>query len=100
MSALRFLQSDDSNHQSNGVHPWGDLQRKLRSSGLNIKYKTFKARWDDPTEGALLKQFVDRFDGNGIVLKNTQPGAELSTGNAPKTGEVSKMAKRATKLGK
>ena len=100
MSALRFLQSDDANHQTNGVHPWRNIQRKLRSAGLNIGYDTFKARWDDPREGPLLKQFVDRFDGHGLVLKNTQPGAELSTGDAAKPGEVSKMAKRATKLGK
>lgn len=62
-------------------------------------YNAFSARWDDPQEGPLLKKFVDRFDGQGVVLKthnqedNQQQGGE-------KTGEVEKMAKRATKLGK
>ena len=32
-------------------------------------YNAFSARWDDPQEGPLLKKFIDRFDGQGVVLK-------------------------------
>jgi hypothetical protein len=45
-----------------------------------------------------LKQLVDRFDGNGIVVKTEKEADKLPQGE--KTGEVEKMAKRATKLGK
>ena len=99
VSALRFLQADDSNHQSNGVHPWGDLQRKLRSAGLNIKYKTFKARWDSQQpDDAILHDLVDRFDGHGVVLKTNNP--QLAQGDKSKKSSIDTMAKRATKLGK
>ena len=62
-------------------------------------YDAFAARWDDPQEGPLLKKFIDRFDGQGVVLKtNNQEDRQQRGGE--KTGEVEKMAKRATKLGK
>jgi hypothetical protein len=66
---------------------------------MNISYDTFKQRWDSqqPTD-QILKSLVDRFDGHGVVMKNTD-GQELPQGQG-KPSEVSKMAKRATKLGK
>ena len=97
---LRTLQASDAEHKSNGQHTWLDLQRKLRSSGMNISYDTFKNRWDSqqPSD-QILKSLVDRFDGHGLVMKNTD-GQELAQGQGNKPSEVSKMAKRATKLGK
>jgi hypothetical protein len=67
---------------------------------LNISYDTFKQRWDSqqPSD-QILKGLVDRFDGHGVVMKNTD-GQELAQGQGGKPSEVSKMAKRATKLGK
>ncbi len=66
---------------------------------MNISYDTFKQRWDSQDQSdAILKGLVDRFDGHGIVLKNTD-SQELPQGQG-KPSEVSKMAKRATKLGK
>jgi hypothetical protein len=62
-------------------------------------YKAFSARWDDPQEGPLLKKFIDRFDGQGVVLKTNNQEDRPQQGGG-KTGEVEKMAKRATKLGK
>ena len=80
---------------ANGSPPLGDND----PDAAGESYKSFSARWDDPAEGEVLKKLVSRFDGQGVVL-NT--GA-----NEPKTdkgeqggGEVEKMAKRATKLGK
>ncbi len=72
----------------------------MRSSGLNISYKTFKQLWDSqkPSD-QILKDLVDRFDGHGIVMKNTT-SQELPQGQSAGPSEVSKMAKRATKLGK
>lgn len=97
---LRFLQSSDNNKNSEGVHPWRELQTKLHTSGLNIGYDTFKARWDsqDPSD-KILHDLVDRFDGHGIVLKTHNPENDMAQGSQ-KGNEVEKMAKRATKLGK
>lgn len=96
---LRTLQASDDEHQSQGQHTWLELQRKLRSSGMNISYDTFKQRWDSQAPSdQILKGLVDRFDGHGLVMKNTD-GQQLPQGQA-KPSEVSKMAKRATKLGK
>ena len=62
-------------------------------------YDAFAARWDDPQEGPLLKKFIDRFDGQGVVLRTNNQEDRPQQGGE-KTGEVEKMAKRATKLGK
>ena len=66
--------------------------------GVPIDYDAFAARWDDPQEGALLKKLVKKFDGSGLLI-NTHK-ASSDTPRKEKTGEVEKMAKRATKLGK
>ena len=66
--------------------------------GVPIDYEAFAVRWDDPQEGALLKQLVKKFDGNGLLIKTHQRDSQLP--HTQKTGEVEKMAKRATKLGK
>jgi hypothetical protein len=61
-----------------------------------IDYDRFAARWDsDP----VLKSIVDRFDGNGLVIK-TDNNAQQPEQGTPQPNEVEKMAKRATKLGK
>lgn len=67
---------------------------------MNISYDTFKQRWDSQEPGdEIIKSLVDRFDGHGLVMKNTD-GEQLPQGGEGKPSEVSKMAKRATKLGK
>jgi hypothetical protein len=61
----------------------------------SIDYDRFAARWE---QDEMLKQIVDRFDGNGLVVKTDVQEPKLPQGQ--QTGEVAKMAKRATKLGK
>jgi hypothetical protein len=66
---------------------------------MNISYDTFKQRWDSQDQNdAILRSLVDRFDGHGLVMKNTD-GQELPQGQG-KASKISQMAKRATKLGK
>jgi hypothetical protein len=61
-----------------------------------IDYDRFAARWDsDP----ILQQLVDRFDAAGVVLKTANKENNVSRGQA-QPGQIEKMAKRATKLGK
>ena len=72
--------------------------------GIPISYKTFARQWEQesglPPEKQILHNKVEKFDGNSITLKtdaNTaQPGRQQDAGQS----EVSKMARRATKLGK
>jgi hypothetical protein len=62
----------------------------------NIDYDRFAARWEtDP----VLKQLVDRFDANGLVIKTNDMSQQSQQGKE-REGDISKMAKRATKLGK
>jgi hypothetical protein len=72
---------------------WGAIQ----SMGVPISYDAFARRWDDETEGPLLKKLVKKFDGGGLTLKTreAQPTKKADTGSS----EVSKMAMSATKRG-
>lgn len=62
----------------------------------NDSYTAFALRWDNPEEGEVLKRFVDRFDGNGVVLKTGQGDAQPEQGQPQKAGQMDQMAKRAT----
>ena len=95
VSTLRFLQSIDQQKGTNGIHPWPELQTKLRSSGMNIRYDSFKQRWENPQgpEDQILHQLVDRFDGNGLVLKTGE--AELPQGNQSEKSSIGQMAMNA-----
>lgn len=66
--------------------------------GVPISYDAFSARWDSEDEGATLKTLVDKFDGIGLTIKTNDK--EQSPKSGHKESEVSRMAKRATHLGK
>jgi len=65
-----------------------------------ISYDAFAARWDQEDESGILHQLVDRFDGQGLVLKTDAQSPDTPQGGAEQPNQVSQMAKRATKLGK
>ncbi len=84
-----------------GPLTWGALQ----NAGIPIDYRAFSAQWDaesnNPPEKQPLHNLVAKFDGTGLTLKDGAPRNEPEVGNdSEPAGEVSKMAKRATKLGK
>ena len=103
------MQSAEANAGSTTPIRWDALNAELIAAGApplgdnnhghDTSYTAFSARWDDPQEGPILKQFVDRFDGQGIVPKTNNGEAQPEQGGE-QTGEVAKMAKPATKLGK
>lgn len=96
MATLRALQSDANNKGVESKLTWQALANATAQMGAPaIDYDRFVARWDAEPE---LQQIVDRFDGNGLVIKTQDKDSQLPQGE--KTGEVEKMAKRATKLGK
>ena len=70
----------------------------LQNQGVPVGYAEFAARWDsqDPND-QILHKLVDRFDSHGLVIKTKE---KEMPAHSQKTGEVEKMAKRATKLGK
>lgn len=59
-------------------------------SGLRLDYQTFKRQFDTIPE---LKQVVDRFDRNGIVLKTAEKPGETSADQAQ--ANIATSAKRA-----
>ena len=103
------MQSAEANAGSTTPIRWDALNAELIAAGApplgdnnhghDTSYTAFSARWDDPQEGPLLKKFIDRFDGQGVVLRTNNQEDRPQQGGEP-TGEVEKMAKRATKLGK
>lgn len=95
---LRTLQSAADNQNSEATLHWRTLQQK----GVPVDYDAFAARWDSQEpDDQILHKLVDRFDATGLVLK-TNNGEEPARGPSGKEreSEVSRMAKRATKLGK
>jgi len=96
---LRALQSSANNQGANqdrhidAPMTWDALNQAGQNYGApDIDYDRFAARWaSDP----VLKQLVDRFDGQGVVIKTKGAEDEPEQGE-PKGNEVSKMAKRAT----
>ena len=91
---LRALQAAANNRHTTAPLTWDALQ----NMGIPVRYDEFAARWDDPQEGAILKQLVDKFDGHGLTVKTNEKDKLAKTSH--KEREVSRMAKRATKLGK
>ena len=91
---LRALQAAANNQNTTAPLTWEALQ----NMGIPVRYDQFAARWDDPQEGAILKQLVDKFDGHGLTVKTNEKDRLARTGS--KEREVSKMAKRATHKGK
>lgn len=79
---------------------WTALNHAGQTMGAPmVDYDRFAARWEsDP----ILKKLVDRFDGNGLVIKTNSGEEPTQTGHKEREGksQVSQMAKRATKLGK
>ena len=92
-------QGAGDNQQTKAPMTWGALQ----NMGIPISYEAFAARWEEeeqmPPEQQILHNLVVRFDGSGVTVK-TQDAKQKPAVGGEEEGEVSKMAKRATKLGK
>ena len=97
MATLRAIQGAANNRGSEAPMTWKALNAADAGMGSpDIDYDRFAARWEtDP----ILKQLVDRFDANGLVIKTDSMSQQPQQGKE-REGNVSKMAKRATKLGK
>jgi hypothetical protein len=82
--------------KSGSTIPWGKLDRMMRDAGVaqfskETFVKNFKLLKDtDPIKKRL------KFDPKGVTVKDPNEPDASSTGNAD---TVSKMAKRATKIG-
>jgi hypothetical protein len=94
VSTLRALQATANNQGTTAPLTWKALNNADAGfSSPEIDYDRFSARWEDPEEGPILKQLVDRFDGAGLVIK-TNTKDQVPKG-AHKELEMSRMAKRA-----
>lgn len=92
-------QGAGDNQQTKAPMTWGALQ----NMGIPISYEAFAARWQEEEsmapEQQILHNLVVKFDGTGVTVK-TQDSKQQPQVGGEEGGEVSKMAKRATKLGK
>ena len=92
---LRDLQSAANRQHIQAPMTWRATNKALRPYGNpELDNFSFSKRWDDPVEGPLLKQLVDRFDQNSIIIKTNSK--EPSKHGGPKKNAMDKMAKRAT----
>ena len=70
---------------------WRAVNSALRGEAPHVGYREFNARWE---KEPILKQLVDRFDGNGLQVKTAAKDQPEQGGK--KTNAMDKMAKRAT----
>ena len=105
---LFSLQSGAMNSDNSDDSPidWDTLNTQLIRRGApslganpHRSYDSFKLRWEDPQEGPMLKKYIDRFDGDGIVLKTGETSDRPEQGEPKKTSMMATAAKRATKAG-
>ena len=90
---LRDLQSAANRQRIQSPLTWKAINTELHGTAPFVSYDQFNARWNDPKDGPMLKQLVDRFDGRGLVVK-TKAKDQPEQGQH-KTGAMKKMAKRA-----
>ena len=92
---LRALQSAANNQGSQAPMTWKALNAADAGMGSpDIDYDRFNARWEDPEQGPVLKQLVDRFDSSGLIIK-TKEREKPQVGSKHRESEISRMAKRA-----
>jgi len=99
------LQAQAANNKESGL-PTGPVEQhwqSLQDQGIPVDYQAFVKRWKDeeglPEEQQVLHKLVHDFDDTRLVVKTgEEPGASQNGGE--QTGQVEKMAKRATDLGK
>lgn len=81
--------SADSKRQTS-IHTWLDINNSL-DDGTTIDYSTFDKLYNSNPK---LKNIVQRYDGNGVVLKTKAKPEDQITVNK-KSGNLDRMAKRA-----
>ena len=70
---------------------WNAISNMLKNvSGIQMDYETFKQQYDKIPQ---MQNIVDRFDGDGIVLKTKEEPEATQSGN--KTTDLNVGAKRA-----
>lgn len=91
---LRALQSRANSEDVIAPMTWEALnQAGQQYSSPDIDYDRFSKRWEsDP----IMKKLVDRFDGNGLVIK-TNKNVDQPEQGKPAPNMVDRAAKSATK---
>ena len=97
---LRALQSAANNSNSEAPMSWRALNAQGAATGSpTIDYDRFAAQWDAEDETGVLHQLVDRFDGQGLVIKTNAQGVDQPEQGQGQTGMMAAAAKRATTAG-
>lgn len=93
---MQSILSNANFDQETSSLTWRALNSLAAQQGAPaIDYRRFDKRWNDEGEEGMLHHIVDRYDGQGLVLKtDEQDHPEVQGGEKP--GQISAMAKRAT----
>lgn len=93
---MQSVLSNANFDQATSSLTWRALNALASQQGAPaVDYKRFDKRWQDEGEEGILHQLVDRYDGQGLVLK-TDEHEHPEVQGKPKQGQISAMAKRAT----
>lgn len=92
MNHLSFKQAEANNKQEQAVVPWKELQH----AGIPTDFARFSAEWEKESNGGPLHNVVDRFDSQGIVVKTLSKDQPAQGNLKAQSGQLEKMAKRAT----
>jgi hypothetical protein len=103
ITTLKSIQFSANKQGTVAPLTWDAINNILRDEGSpHISYDSFNARWEQegqlPPEQQILHTMVDRFDGNGLVLKTHKKEASPVTGDESQTkSKISQMARHAMK---
>jgi hypothetical protein len=87
---LNMMQNNADSKRQTSIHTWLDINNSL-DDGTTIDYSTFDKLYNANPK---LKNIVQRYDGNGVVLKTkVKPEDQVTVNKKP--GNLDRMAKRA-----
>lgn len=79
---LRTLQARADSKKSTAQFSWQAISRMMQNiSGQEVDYDLFKAEFD---ANPALKKLVDRFDGQGVLIKTKEKQMPTEFGKKPK----------------
>ena len=97
IKTLWAIQSSANNKKIPTTLKWEALNQLGKSNNLpQIDAHSFNARWKDPVDGEILKQFVTKFDGEGVEINTSSKDSSEVSQQDNHQSTIDSAAKRAS----
>lgn len=86
---IRTLQARADSKKTSAQFSWQAISKMMQNvSGQEMDYDLFKMEFD---KNPALKKLVDRFDGQGLIIKTKEKQQSTEFGNKPKTNNAAAL---------